>query len=118
MKKVLLVGIVMLAATPAFARTWYVLNYAQGMCENSKTSPEVVYNMISSPLGHGSGMTIERIRPNDVIKDDKGNIHVHMTGTRDGTPMELNFFTSKEACDSYVRANNIVPQQADRSDIN
>jgi hypothetical protein len=88
------------------------------MCEDSKTTPEAVYNMMSSPFGHMSGVSVQRIAPSDVIKDDKGNIQVNMEGTRDGNSIWLHFFTSKEACDSYVRDNNIVPEQADRKDIN
>jgi hypothetical protein len=111
-----------LAASPALAaktaHTWFDVDYAHGKCERSQMSPETFSAWTDTPLGHQMGYASERIAPGDVIKDDKGNIQVNMSFTRNGAPMEAHFFTSKEACDAYVKDNDITAQQADDSDLN
>ncbi len=37
-------------------------------------------------------MTFDRISPDDVTKDDEGDIRVHITTTRNGSLIEMNFF--------------------------
>jgi hypothetical protein len=65
-----------------------------------------------------TGIDIDPIAPDQVTKDDQGNIHVAMTGTSPQGPTEWNFFTSKAECDKFVTDNGITPQQAPEGDIN
>jgi len=107
-------------AAPAQANqrhTWFFVNYAQGKCSFSVKTPEETYNEIYS-FGAQTGMTVNRISPNDVDKDDNGNIHVHMTGTKDGEFFSMDFFTTIRACEQYIKLLNVKPSQARSGDIN
>jgi hypothetical protein len=63
-------------------------------------------------------MFVDRIGPDDVTKDDKGNIHVHISMTRNGESFNAEFFTSKDACGQFVKDDGITPEQAPAGDIN
>jgi hypothetical protein len=95
---------------------WFMVSYADGKCEPSP-SPQEVYNTVSSPLGHMTGLILDRIAPDDVFKDG-GDIQVLVHGKKDGEPMFMNFFTVKATCDNFVETRGIKPAQANSSDIN
>ncbi|MGC2784748.1 MAG: hypothetical protein WA397_13145 [Roseiarcus sp.] len=72
---------------------WFHVNYSQAKCEGGG-SPQAFYELLSTPAAHLSGMSADRIAPEDVIKDATGNIHVHVTGTNNGESVSADFFTS------------------------
>ena len=96
---------------------WFQVNYAEGKCVFSVGSPEESYSSLFV-LGPSMGLAIDRISPDDVTKDDKGLIHVHMTGTKNGEAVFWDFFTSLRACEQFITDNGIKPTQADSGDIN
>jgi hypothetical protein len=53
-----------------------------------------------------------------VDKDAAVNVHVHLTGATPSGAGQWDFFTSKDACDKYVKDQIIVPEQAPAGDIN
>jgi len=97
--------------------TWFMLNYALGKCEFSAQSPEQFYNGFAV-LGHLAGLAFDRITPEDVGRYADGNIHVHMTGTRDGAPVHMDFFTAIRQCEQFIVDFGIKPEQAPADDIN
>lgn len=99
------------------AHTWYVLDYNDGKCDKSKLSPEQ-FQVISTTVGHSMGLFMDRITPDAVHKDDKGNIQVDMTGTRDGVPVEMHYFTSIIGCNAFIADKGITPEGASSGDIN
>jgi hypothetical protein len=104
---------------PAFAhRSWFMLDYTDAQCHVSEQSPQAVYDAFDTPLGHMQGVVLERIAPNDVIKDANGDIQVNISGTRNGDPIQMHFFTSFAACKQYVIDNSVTPEEADKNDIN
>lgn len=110
-----------LSGSPAPAgspHTWYMVSYAHGQCERAVASPEMLFNLLSSPQGHERGFTVDRIGPSDVVKDANGDIQVNMTGTHNGAPAEWHLFTSEQVCETFVKDNDIVPDQADSGDLN
>jgi len=111
-------GFVLCAVSAHASHQWYAVNYSSGKCIVSPGSPQDLYNVFSSDKAHSDGYSINRIAPSDVIKDDKGNIQVSITGTENGNHVEWHFFTSMEACSNFIRDNNVTPGQADKSDIN
>ena len=96
--------------------TWFMLSGTTGKCGLSPQSPQSFY---ANSIGMaGMGLTVERIVPQDVIKDDKGDIHVTVHATVDGTKGTMEFFTSLANCDQYVKDNHVTPQGAPDADIN
>lgn len=98
--------------------TWFSVNYAEAKCERSEDTPEQIWDTLSGPLSHMQGYTVDRIGPDNVTKDDKGVIHVHITGTHNGNTYGMNFFTSKAACDAFIKEQGIEAEGADSSDLN
>jgi hypothetical protein len=64
-----------------------------------------------------SGMTIDRITPDDVVKDGHGNIRVNMTGTMTGKQSEIHFFTSKAEHHELIKSQDVAPEQAKSGDL-
>ena len=64
------------------------------------------------------GIAVDRISPDDVTKDDKGVIHVHITGTKANQSVFWDFFTTIRACEQFITDERIKPAQADSGDIN
>jgi hypothetical protein len=95
---------------------WFGLNYAEGKCVSSPSSPEEVYN--GTFLFGSSGIIAERISPDDVTKGDNGIIHVHMRGKKGDAAIRWDFFTTVSACEQFISDNGIKPTQADSGDIN
>jgi hypothetical protein len=106
------------SASAAARHTWYDVDYGAGTCEKSPATPEEFYKMSFTPTGRSLGMVVSPISPENVTKDDKGNIHVHVDATRNGDPVGADFFTAKDQCDQFVKDKNIVPEQAPSGDIN
>jgi hypothetical protein len=96
--------------------SWFVVSYADGKCEPSP-SPREVYDSVSTPFGHMTGLSVDRIAPEDVWKDGD-DIQVLVHGKKDGEPVVMNFFTVKRTCDNFVATRGIKPAQANSSDIN
>jgi hypothetical protein len=114
-----LAAVALIVAAPAQAKpkhTWFYINYAHGKCEFSANSPEETYNLVSN--GAVPGMTLDRITPHDVVKSDNGDIRVPMVGTKGGSAIAMNFFTSLRACEKFIADAGVKPQQADSGDIN
>lgn len=124
MKKIFAIAAIALAtASPVQAKvaksaghTWFSVNYATAKCTFNQFSPEAFYNG-SLLLQGATGVVMDRIAPENVTKED-GDIHVHMTGAKSGSPVEMDFFTSIRACEKFVAYNGLVPEQADSGDIN
>jgi hypothetical protein len=117
-----LIAAAALAALPGSAdaagnHIWFKVNYATGICDVSQYSPEETYNTALA-FGGLAGLRLDLISPNQVTKDDKGVIHVHMTGMRGSEPVYMDFFTSVHACVDFIKDRDIKPQQAPSSDIN
>jgi hypothetical protein len=131
MRKVLLIGAAVLAlGTAAQAapgsrhhalktgHPWFVVKYAQGKCALSDQTPEQVYNLLSTPFAHMSSVSVDRITPDDVTKDDNRDIHVHTTGMRNGGGIVMDFFTSQPECAKFLNDNHVTPQEAAHDDTN
>jgi hypothetical protein len=84
-----------------------------------------MYDMISL-TGRMLGLTVDRIRPEDVIKKPmlselpsasraNDDIQVNMTGTRDGQPVEMHFFPSLDTCTKFITDNGLSAPQAPKS---
>ena len=71
-----------------------------------------MYNYYLTPLGHMTGLSLDRISPDDVFKNGEDDIQVSVHGKKDGEPIIMNFFTVKAAI------RGIKPSQADSGDIN
>lgn len=97
--------------------TWFMVVYPEGKCDFSYWSPEDTYNSLAM-TGPSTGLAVDRISADDVTKDGKGVIHVHMTGTKAGQSIFWDFFTSIRACEQFISDNGIKPTQADSRDIN
>jgi hypothetical protein len=88
MMNVLAAGLALTVSTSAFAakpvkHTWFQLNYPAAKFVFSKMSPQEFYNFVFA--GAVSGMTLDPIGPNDVVKDDDGNVvSVPIVGKKDG----------------------------------
>jgi hypothetical protein len=80
-------------------------------------TPEQFY-IASNAMHAETGTSIDRIAPENVDKDAAGNVHVHLTGATPSGAGQWDFFTLKDACDKYVKGQNIVPEQAPAGDIN
>lgn len=124
MRKIILATVAaigLVVATPALAgqprHTWYELDFRSATCGPSG-SPAELTSAKGVFVAHSMGASINPISPSDVEKDDKGNIHVTVHGTRDGNAARWQFFTSRAACDAYVTKNGVVPDQANSGDIN
>jgi hypothetical protein len=120
MRNVLIAAAALVAlAGPAQAapkHKWFILNYATGVCEGPKSfTPEEFYNITNAA---NAGTTVDRIGPENVDKDDHGEIHVHMTGTYASGPVSWDLFTSIEGCNVFAAINNVKPEQAPSGDIN
>jgi hypothetical protein len=96
--------------------TWFMLHYDTATCETSPLTPQEFQNSASGFLGHESGITAERITPDDVLKYNDGTLKVTVRGTTNGSPGKWDFFSSKEMCSAWL--TGIKPQQAPSSDIN
>jgi hypothetical protein len=106
------------AASPTVAKarhTWFNVDYAMGKCVISTQTPEEVYNMFANGA---PGLVFDRIAPDEVTKDDDDTIHVHMTGTKDGSRVYMNFFTKLSSCKKFIADFGITAKQADDGDIN
>jgi hypothetical protein len=97
--------------------TWFQLNYAVGKCVSSASSPEEVYKW-TFLFGSSAGIIADRVSADDVTKDDKGVIHVRMTGKKGDVAIRWDFFTTVNACEQFISDNDIKPTQADSGDIN
>lgn len=116
------VGIALaLAISPALAEptkhVWFNVDYANGGCVISAKTPKQMFNTYAIH-GAETGVTIDRIDPGQVFKDDKGNIHVHMTGKHGDHFIYMDYFTSAVDCKKFVVDQGVKPQQADGADIN
>jgi hypothetical protein len=69
-------------------------------------------------MAHMSGLTINRIAPDDVIKSDSGDIQVNLKGVLNGEAVVMNYFTSMAACKAYIAHHGITAQEAPADDIN
>jgi hypothetical protein len=103
MRNVLIAAAALVAlAMPAEAapkHVWFDVNYGSGTCDKSLMTPEEFYrSMAFSPMGKAMGVVVSPISPENVTKDDKGNIHVHVDATRNGDPVASDFFTLKADC--------------------
>jgi hypothetical protein len=107
-----------LPASAAAKHKWWLVNYAKGQCEISPMTPEQVYDYAWTPASHLTGFSLDRISPDNVTKTAAGEIHVHITGVKDGNPVEMNYFTSKPECVSFIAEQELKPQQAPSADIN
>jgi hypothetical protein len=96
---------------------WYMVDYSNGDCKSAPVTPEQFYNLASVSSAR-TGISMDRIAPENVTKDDNGGIHVHMTGNRPDGGAQWDFFTSKAACNKYVKDEGIAPEQAPSDDIN
>jgi hypothetical protein len=103
------------AATPK--HKWFDVNYPTGTLGVSQQSPEEFYNYVFN-FGGTAGVHFDRITPDQVTKGDKGEIHVHMNGAKGDQIVYMDFFTSKDQCDAFVKDQGITPQQAPSGDIN
>jgi hypothetical protein len=103
------------AAQKASGHKWFMYNAAENTCGASPDSPQGFYNK-TLLYGHLAGVQMLPIAPDDVEKDDKGNIKVTIRGTRDGEDVTVKFFTLLDDCKSYAADKD--PQQAPSSDIN
>jgi hypothetical protein len=121
MKRVLLAAVAAIALTGAAhskaKHTWFSVNYAEGKCTFSAGSPEDTYNSLVV-LGPTMGVAVDRIAPENVTKDDKCVIHVHMTGDKHGEAVLWDFFSTIRACEQFISDEGIKPSQADSGDIN
>jgi hypothetical protein len=121
MRNVLIAGVSLVAfagsANAAAKHTWYAVDYAHGNCMLSQWTPEAFHTM-QYAMRPQTGIEMDPIAPDQVSKDDKGNIHVHETGSGPNGALDFNFFTSKDACDKFVKDEGISPQQAPEGDIN
>jgi hypothetical protein len=100
----------------AVRHTWFLLDYRDASCNSDPATPEQFSN---NPLNHSFGIKVDRITPEDVEKDGDGNVvHVKMRGTFNDNPTVWDWFTSKGACQNYINANSVGPQQAPSKDIN
>lgn len=107
------------AAPKKTGHTWIAVNAADGVCEPSEIgSPDHFFTILNGPTGHASGFAVDRITPDNVEKDDAGNIHVTVTFTKDGTAMHAEFFTSMQKCQDYLSTEGIAAQAANHDDIN
>jgi hypothetical protein len=102
----------------AVRHTWYDVDFTKAVCESSRGTPEGRYLYLRSAEGHSSGYTVERIEPADVQKDDAGNIHVTIRESLNGDAGRSEWFSSKDACEAFIRDTGIKPDQAPHSDIN
>ena len=93
------------------------MDYAHGNCLTSPWTPEQFHTM-QYALRSTTGIDMDPIAPGDVEKDAAGEIHVHETGSGPNGALDFNFFTSKGACDMFIKDEGISPQQAPDSDIN
>jgi hypothetical protein len=122
MRNVLIAAVSLVAlagsASAAAKHTWFDVSYGTGACEKSSLSPEGFYNMTLTSVGRSLGIVASPISPENVTKDEKGNIHVHVDAMRNGDPVGADFFTSKDQCDQFVKDQKIVPEQAAHDDIN
>jgi hypothetical protein len=121
MRRVLLAGVAAIAVTGVAhskpRHTWFMVVYAEGKCDFSAWSPEDTYNSLAVS-GPSTGIAVDRISPDDVTKDDKGVVHVHMTGTKTGQSVFWDFFTTIRACEQFISDHGIKPTKADSGDIN
>ena len=97
--------------------SWFYIDYAEGKCKPSP-SPAEEYDYYSTPAGHMTGLSLDRITPDDVFKVSDDDIHVTAHGKQDGKSVSMDFFTVKATCDNYVEVKGIKPEQANGSDIN
>jgi hypothetical protein len=96
---------------------WFGLNYGTGSCDPVPLTPEQFYTAINATHAE-TGSSIDRISPGNVTKDDKGEIHVHMTGATAAGSGQWDFFTSRDECANFISDNGIKAEQAAPGDIN
>lgn len=106
------------AAAPKKGHSWVVVDYSKGVCEPSPYTPDQVQTSLSGAAGHANGATADRIAPEDVSKDEAGNIHVTVRVTHDGEKGAIEFFTSADKCNSFLVDNGVQAEAANKDDIN
>jgi hypothetical protein len=104
------------SAEAAPKHKWFIIDARNASCVTTDQTPEQFQAEAEGPEGHLQGVTAATIAPNDVTKDDAGNIRVTVRGTDQQGPVHWSFFTSREACDLAAKA--MTPEQAPTGDIN
>ncbi len=100
------------SAQAAARHTWFQLHYDTATCEPSRVTPQEFQN----DTGHASGLTAERIAPDDAVKYNDDTLEVTVRGTSNGKPVKWRFFSTKEKCNAWLIG--VTPQQAPSADIN